>query len=1208
MKASSPRREWLSLEGNIQPLHSYSGLSKLREDKTGKDWFVSQDSNLLLYDNKSSKTPADSKPSGCIDVSTASLEVFVVITSKDGKDFQLSPPRDVCIFDWIMTLKEAVRVSKALDVPPSSFERGAGAGTIMGKLRNSLRRKKKVTRTMSDNISAGPNSNGSATGSARASPLREHLIMKQEHKTTASRSKSYPLKGAANEECSQTLSLNEKQEEKLASIEQAEGAASLENSCESGIADKKEAKSASTEDCVEEENKEEIKNPPVETLSVEIQTDPITDHELLSLQQQTLTKELEIEVCKLKCEVIKLIQASIKIPLKDDDLANWQLIEDIRHKDRIYSMLREARLFNPNLPDFDGSASCTFRDSYGFIRGARESESEVFHFLCRELKHHYSSFFQNRNAHALLWSDYIKARQHDSKNVFFKEQQMKSLLREGIPGPCRSEVWKSAMAQRVERLRREKGKDYYQKLVYQVERRKSLSSLSGYQLTVSDNQIKCDLLRTMPNNERFRSLDSEGVKKLSRILRAFCVHRPDISYIQGMNFIVAMFLLFMEEEDAFWSLVAVIEFYLHNYFDRSLSGALADQSVLNELLNESLPALHAHLKYYSVDISTVTFNWFITIFIDAVPFETALRIWDCFVFEGREALFRIALGLLKVQQTALLQLFCPMEIMQYIKRAARVTYDKDQLLKSSYEELKVFPTIETLNEKQAKYLAIVKSGQGEKMLPMDERRRSRVTSFTVEIPNQEKLDKPDQHEILECALATSRDLSSPVCLFCGSRYAAKVYLLDINKKEMRQLNVDLKSRVLCTDMLDDGTVLVGTVSWYIHAFNLQLSTEVWCIQLSDSVVDIAHLPEGGKVFAALADGSIAVLQNATGKKAPSAGSHIRVGGTPVTCITLVNENVWCGCGNSVVILDGGCLLELGSIMVSNSRRHQVSKLTHSKHGVWCTVRGSSCILLLDHVTFDILLKVDNVTSLETVSDSRVIAFSESRVTTIMAVGEELWVGLGNGQVLIFDIVKNSSYEDEAYLVLSENEESQKPDEGEETEAESNALTQEMTPSTEESDAHSESTAERGGENIVITETVSSDNNAAKNITSEACEPDERSPCASLNAQEVVSVTKIRHAEETCSEEQTKLDDVYYSDYRFGLKLRVHYRINEEAIRCILLVREEDPLVLSCGGSFREEGALSLWQRQREEDTDEWLPFSIKHRFTELPGPIFCESE
>lgn len=38
----------------------------------------------------------------------------------------------------------------------------------------------------------------------------------------------------------------------------------------------------------------------------------------------------------------------------------------------------------------------------------------------------------------------------------------------------------------------------------------------------------------------------------------------------------------------------------------------------------------------------------------------------------------------------------------------------------------------------------------------------------------------------------------------------------------------------------------------------------------------------------------------------------------------------------------------------------------------------------------------------------------------MAVGEELWVGLGNGHVLIFDIIRNDAYEDEAYVVLNEN--------------------------------------------------------------------------------------------------------------------------------------------------------------------------------------------
>ena len=52
---------------------------------------------------------------------------------------------------------------------------------------------------------------------------------------------------------------------------------------------------------------------------------------------------------------------------------------------------------------------------------------------------------------------------------------------------------------------------------------------------------------------------------------------------------------------------------------------------------------------------------------------------------------------------------------------------------------------------------------------------------------------------------------------------------------------------------------------------------------------------------------------------------------------------------------------------------------------------------------------------------QVIAFKESRVTTVMAVGDELWVGLGNGHVVIFDVIKNNTYEDEAYVVLNEHE-------------------------------------------------------------------------------------------------------------------------------------------------------------------------------------------
>ena len=47
---------------------------------------------------------------------------------------------------------------------------------------------------------------------------------------------------------------------------------------------------------------------------------------LLNIPFFIRTKELEVEVCKLKCEVISLIQASIKIPLKGKQ---WKMMREI---------------------------------------------------------------------------------------------------------------------------------------------------------------------------------------------------------------------------------------------------------------------------------------------------------------------------------------------------------------------------------------------------------------------------------------------------------------------------------------------------------------------------------------------------------------------------------------------------------------------------------------------------------------------------------------------------------------------------------------------------------------------------------------------------------------------------------------------------------------------------------------------------------------
>ena len=38
-------------------------------------------------------------------------------------------------------------------------------------------------------------------------------------------------------------------------------------------------------------------------------------------------------------------------------------------------------------------------------------------------------------------------------------------------------------------------------------------------------------------------------------------------------------------------------------------------------MKEKLPVLHNHIEANGIDVSVVTFNWFLTLFIDALPTE-----------------------------------------------------------------------------------------------------------------------------------------------------------------------------------------------------------------------------------------------------------------------------------------------------------------------------------------------------------------------------------------------------------------------------------------------------------------------------------------------------------------------------------------------------------------------------------------------------------
>ncbi len=62
--------------------------------------------------------------------------------------------------------------------------------------------------------------------------------------------------------------------------------------------------------------------------------------------------------------------------------------------------------------------------------------------------------------------------------------------------------------------------------------------------------------------------------------------------------IAARLLLVMEEEEAFWTLVQIIEVILPLDYYTNLLGVLIDLRVFQVFLSESLPNLCEHLKNY----------------------------------------------------------------------------------------------------------------------------------------------------------------------------------------------------------------------------------------------------------------------------------------------------------------------------------------------------------------------------------------------------------------------------------------------------------------------------------------------------------------------------------------------------------------------------------------------------------------------------------
>ena len=235
------------------------------------------------------------------------------------------------------------------------------------------------------------------------------------------------------------------------------------------------------------------------------------------------------------------------------------------------------------------------------------------------------------NARMEKWN-YMIQHYDEFKTKYFSK--LKSRTRKGIPDSVRSYIWQ---------LFGEKDK-YYQKDLF--------SKLDSIPLDEeTETVIIKDLDRTFPACQFFKEKYGNGQRKLFKVLSYYSKYNKDTGYVQGMGFIAAVFLTYMDEESSFFMLHSLMKKYdMEGFYLPGFPILKKTFYILLNLEKKFIPKIYELFKKEGMIPSMYASEWFICLFSRNLGFDVLVRIFDVFLLEGYKVIYRFALAFLKLKE------------------------------------------------------------------------------------------------------------------------------------------------------------------------------------------------------------------------------------------------------------------------------------------------------------------------------------------------------------------------------------------------------------------------------------------------------------------------------------------------------------------------------------------------------------------------------
>lgn len=261
-----------------------------------------------------------------------------------------------------------------------------------------------------------------------------------------------------------------------------------------------------------------------------------------------------------------------------------------------------------------------------------------------------------------IWDNVIKEWDDWCKR---KVGKIKVLIRRGVPAHLRPAVWQLLCDA--------------QNVAVQQKYSDLLKSSSP-----SETLILRDLTRILPQHQLFHKV-ATCQKPLFNVLKAYSILDREIGYCQGSVFIVGLLLTQMAEEEAFCIFVRLMkDFRMRDLYRSNMVELGCCLHQFDAMIKDQLPELHSHFQTQGFHTSMFSSSWFLNILLSSLPITAAIRIFDIFMCEGLEIVFRVGLALLQMKQTELIKLDVE-GMMNCLQNLESWASDPDGIIEAAYQ-------------------------------------------------------------------------------------------------------------------------------------------------------------------------------------------------------------------------------------------------------------------------------------------------------------------------------------------------------------------------------------------------------------------------------------------------------------------------------------------------------------------------------------------